>query len=93
MTSQRRQQIIAINILPTISRSNGNQAIIKRGPKEYFSLKIVQKIRQGDMYLFLFFKKALYKVKASGQHLSFNIFWQTLAWTYNKSKLYNTSNC
>ena len=45
MTSQRRQQIIAINILPTISRSNGNQAIIKRGPKEYFSLKIVQKIR------------------------------------------------
>ena len=25
--------------------------------------------------LFLFFKKALYKTKASGQHLSFNIFW------------------
>ena len=25
--------------------------------------------------LFLFFKKALYKVKASGPHLSFNILW------------------
>ena len=31
--------------------------------------------------LFLFFKKALDKVKESGQHLSFNIFWQTLTWT------------
>ena len=25
--------------------------------------------------LFLFFKKALYKIKASGHHFSFNIFW------------------
>ena len=25
--------------------------------------------------LFLFFKKALYKVKAGGQNFSFNIFW------------------
>ena len=25
--------------------------------------------------LFLFFKTALYKAKASGQHLNFNIFW------------------
>ena len=25
--------------------------------------------------LFLFFEKALYKTKASGQHLSFKIFW------------------
>ena len=27
--------------------------------------------------LFLLFKKALYEVKASGWHLSFNIFWYT----------------
>ena len=25
--------------------------------------------------IFLFFEKALYEVKASGQHLSFNILW------------------
>ena len=36
--------------------------------------------------LFCFLKKAFYKVKASGQHLSFNIFWQTSTWTYNKNK-------
>ena len=29
---------------------------------------------QGDTS-YLFFKKALYKVKVAGQHLSFNIFW------------------
>ena len=28
-----------------------------------------------DPDLFLFIKKALCKVKASGQHLNFNIFW------------------
>ena len=33
---------------------------------------------------FLFFKKVLYKIKASGQHLSFNMFWWTP--TYNKKK-------
>ena len=31
--------------------------------------------------LFLFFKKALYEVKASG-------FWYTSTWTYNKNELY-----
>ena len=43
--------------------------------------------------LFLFYKKALYKVKARCQHLSFNIFWQTSIWTYNKDKLYNILVC
>ena len=33
--------------------------------------------------LFLFFEKALYNVETSGQHLSFNIFWDTLTWAYN----------
>ena len=41
----------------------------------------------------LFVKKALYKVKASGHHLSFNLFWETSLWTYNKNKLYNISDC
>ena len=36
----------------------------------------------------LFFNIALYEVKASGYHLSFNIFW-----TYNRNKLYETSGC
>ena len=39
MTSQRRQQIIAINILPIISRSNGNQAIIKRGHSMKYNVR------------------------------------------------------
>ena len=33
----------------------------------------MQKIRQGVPDLFLFFTKALYMLKASGRHLSFNI--------------------
>ena len=40
-----------------------------------------------------FFKKALIEVKTSGQQLSFNIFWQSLTWTNNKSKLYKISDC
>ena len=41
--------------------------------------------------LFLFFKKVLYKTKASAQHIAFNIFWYTLTWTNNKNKLSNRS--
>ena len=41
--------------------------------------------------LFLFFKKVLYKTKASAQHITFNIFWYTLTWTNNKNKLSNRS--
>ena len=33
---------------------------------------------------FCCFKKDLYKIKASGQHLSFNIYRQNSTWTYNK---------
>ena len=53
MTSQSGQQRIATHILFNISRIKGNQ-ILKFGlliehPKEkYFSLKIMQKIRQGN---------------------------------------------
>ena len=43
-----------------------------------FSLKIMLKMfMRLVLELFLVFRKALYKVKASGQHLSFNIFWWT----------------
>ena len=42
--------------------------------------------------LFLFFKKPLYKVRASDQHLSLNIVWQTLTRTYINNKLYSISD-
>ena len=35
--------------------------------------------------LFLFYKKAIRKVKASGQYLSFNTFWYTSISTYKKN--------
>ena len=41
--------------------------------------------------LFLFFKKALYEVKASGLQLSFKIFWWSSNWlAYDKNKLHKT---
>ena len=43
--------------------------------------------------LFLVFKKALYGKEASGQHLSFNMFWYSSIWSYNKNKLHKSSNC
>ena len=43
--------------------------------------------------LFLFFKIALYKVKAGGEHLSFNMFWYSSTWAHNKNKLYKTPDC
>ena len=99
MTSQTRKQIITIHILPNISRSKGNQAIkfgrlIKYWVENIF-LKNYAENEVGRLIpeLFLFFKKELYKVKVSGQNLSFNIFWQTSTWTYNKNKLYNISDC
>ena len=39
--------------------------------------------------LFMFLEKALYKAKASDQHLSFHMFWYSLIGTYNKNKVYN----
>ena len=35
--------------------------------------------------LFLFVIKALNEVKASGQHLTFNIFWKSLTQLYNNN--------
>ena len=55
-----RKQVIALHILPNISRNKGNQ-----------TMTLGQLIED----LFLFFKKALCEVKVRDQHLSFNIFW------------------
>ena len=70
MTSQAGQQRITIHILRNISRRKGDQGmkfgqLIKHGINFFF--KIIQKISQGELVpdLFLFFKKALYKEKAS----------------------------
>ena len=53
MTSRIGQQIIAIHILPNISKGKGNEAmkfgqLIEYKRRRYFSLKIMQKINQGD---------------------------------------------
>ena len=51
----------------------------------------MQKMRHGDLVpdLFLFPKKALHEIKASGLPLSFNIS-ITLNLAYNTTKLYKT---
>ena len=99
MTSQTRTPTITINILPDTSKSKGNQTM-------KFSQLIVWNVRNmlpqqscmkrgreiSSMPLFVF-KKALFKMKARGQDLSFNIFWYPSTWTYNKNKLYETSDC
>ena len=79
MTSQTEKKINAILILPYISRSKGSQTtkfgqLMKYNLKEIFFSKIMRKMKQGDE-LFLFFKKALYEIKASGHDPSFNKFW------------------
>ena len=62
MTSQTGKQIITIWKLPNISRGKGNQAIKMR-------------MRQRDQFQTTFrFKKALYKVKASGSTLGLMYF-------------------
>ena len=71
MTSQTGQQTIIIPILPNISRRNGNQTM-KFGQLVEYNLKLNF---SPEIMQFLFHKKALYTVKASVKHLSFNIFW------------------
>ena len=71
MTPQAEKQIISIRILPNVSRSRGNLAmkfvqLIKYSMKKFF-LKMHAENEIGRLVpdLFLFFKKALYEVKAS----------------------------
>ena len=53
MTSQTGLQTIAINILPNISQSKGNQTmkfgrLVESKRKKNFFFNFIQKIRQGD---------------------------------------------
>ena len=81
MTSQTGQETTAINILPNISRDKGNQAMKSVQLINYSAINIFFKNypenEAGTLFpdLFLLFKKALCKVKAGDQHLSFNICW------------------
>ena len=67
MTSQPGVQTIAIQILPNISQSKGNQTmkfgqvIIYNKRNKYFSSKNMQKMRQGDYFQlsFYFLKKLI----------------------------------
>ena len=82
MSSQAGQQIITIHILPNMSKSKGNQPIKYKQLIEYnvtnmnitFQNHVENEAGRLALDLFLVFKKALYKTKAS-DHLSFNIFW------------------
>ena len=90
--SQAGQQTVIIHILPNISASKDNQSMKLSQLIEYIVRKIFsQNYAENEVGTlgpdpFLFFNKTLDKVKASGQDLSFNIFWQTSTWTYNKNK-------
>ena len=80
MASKARQQIITKNILHNISRTKVNQAInFEQLPKQnmrniFFRNYAKNEVGRLVPDFFLFFKRALYKAKASGQDLSFNIF-------------------
>ena len=81
MTSQPGKQIIAIHILPNITRSKGNQTmkfdqLIKYITSEIFFFKNHAESKAGRLVpdLFLLFNKAFYEEKANGLHLNFNIF-------------------
>ena len=52
--------------------------------REIFFFKKLAENETGRLVpdLFLFFQKALYKIKASSQQIRFNIFWKTSTWTY-----------
>ena len=97
MASSIGKQIITIFILPNISRSKG-----------YPTMKYGQLIIYNVRYIFLeipcrkwgrkttsrlIFKNTINRVKTSGRYLSFNIFWYFATWTYDKNKVYKTSDC
>ena len=81
MTSQAGQQIIKIHKLPNISRIKGNQAmkfgqLIRYSTRNIFLRNHAEKeLGRQVQGISWFFKKVLFKVEASGQHLSFKIFW------------------
>ena len=48
MTSQADEEVFAVDILPNIARSKGNQTTKLDQLIEYFSSKIIQKMKLGD---------------------------------------------
>ena len=80
MMSQPGYQTITIHILPNISPSKSNQTMkfgesIEYNKRKCFFKNHAQIEAEGLVPdLFLFFKKAIHEVKASGLQLSFNIF-------------------
>ena len=99
MTSQAGKHAIAIRILLYISRRIGNQTMKFVQLIEYNVRNILFKnhaeneTRELVPDLFLFFKKAIYKAKANGLHLSLTILRYSSTWTYNKNKQYKTLKC
>ena len=81
MTSKTGKQINAIHILLNILRSKGNQAVKFGQLVEYDGRTISLKDRAENeaeilvLDFFLLFQKTLYKMKANGQHQTFNISW------------------
>ena len=74
-------------MLPNISGSKGNQAtkfgqfIEYNVTKFFFKNYAENEVGRLVPDIFLLFQKTLYKLKASGQQLSFNIFWLSSTWT------------
>ena len=99
MISQTGTQTISINILSDISKSTGNHTV-KFGQlieynveniclqKSYPKWDRETSCRPPSLKKK---KKALYEVKSSDWFLSFNMFWSSSSWTYNKNKTYETS--
>ena len=80
MTSQTGTQITAIWILPNIWRHKGNQTmkfgqVMEHNIKNRFLQNHLEtKTRRLFPEPFSFFQKALYEIKVSGQHRTFNMF-------------------
>ena len=76
MTSKAGTQTITINIWSDISKSKDNQTM-KFGQLIEHNVKNHAGNEGGRLVpnLFLFYKEALYEVKAMSWHLSFDIFW------------------
>ena len=83
--------------MPNISRSKGDQTmnisqLIDCNVRNTFRQKSCRKwVRETSSRPLFVFKKAIYEEKVSGQHLNFNIFWQSS--TCNKNKLNKILDC
>ena len=86
MTSQPGQKTITIHKLPNISPSKGNQTmkfgqLIEYNKRIFFFSNHAENVERRPVPdLFLFFKKALCEVNASGLPRNFNIFRQFSTW-------------